>query len=365
MANSLPKHKPDYRLWVDTVEDIKLLVDEANNYADPRVTIGTIIYAAEEDQYYSIKGNNHKVNGYELLRPNSGAIFFGNTEPDIDKNSKLDALWVVDSDDVSTEEYIHGYFPEENIITSLKNRVGKLEEQVKSLMSIIEYGAIAGDSTIGGRTSIMGMSPVCTNPTTDEDEPTDDGSVKPSELLATVPNFSIKHDTIENFKKNYQNLINGELIWIRNGENINVGDPGLYMYAANKLYVGFISLASGSGNAGGSGGSGGSGSLVTIEVKDNGILDILSNRTSVNSDGILTIDDTENFNVDENGILNIKGIEPDEDIITPDTPEVEDGIISKVEDNILNISSTAKLFIEDGVLIINDSNAIEDGLIKL
>ena len=74
----------------------------------------------------------------------------------------------------------------------------------------------------------------------DEDEPTDDGSIKPSELLATVPNFSIKHDTIENFKKNYQNLINGELIWIRNGENINVGDPGLYMYAANKLYLGFI-----------------------------------------------------------------------------------------------------------------------------
>ena len=362
MANSLPKHKPDYRLWVDTVEDIKLLVDEANNYADPRVTIGTIIYAAEEDQYYSIKGNNHKVSGYEVLKTNSENIFFGNKEPNIDKNAKLKALWVVDSDDVSTEEYIHGYFPEDNIITSLKNRVGELEKQVKSLMSIIQYGAIAGDSTIGGRTSIMGMSPVCTNPTTDEDEPTDDGSIKPSELLATVPNFSIKHDTIENFKKNYQNLINGELIWIRNGENINVGDPGLYMYAANKLYVGFISLASGSGNAGGSGGSG---SLVTIEVKDDGILDILSNRTSVNSDGILIIDDTENFNVDDNGILNIKGIKSDEDITTPDKPEVEDPIKGEVEDNILNITSTAKLFIEDGVLIINDSNAIEDGVIKL
>ena len=362
MANSLPKHKPDYRLWVDTVEDIKLLVDEANNYADPRVTIGTIIYAAEEDQYYSIKGNNHKVSGYEVLKTNSENIFFGNKEPNIDRNEKLKALWVVDSDDVSTEEYIHGYFPEDNIITSLKNRVGELEKQVKSLMSIIQYGAIAGDSTIGGRTSIMGMSPVCTNPTTDEDEPTDDGSIKPSELLATVPNFSIKHDTIENFKKNYQNLINGELIWIRNGENINVGDPGLYMYAANKLYVGFISLASGSGNAGGSGGSG---SLVTIEVKDDGILDILSNRTSVNSDGILIIDDTENFNVDDTGILNIKGIKSDEDITTPDKPEVEDPIKGEVEDNILNITSTAKLFIEDGVLIINDSNAIEDGVIKL
>lgn len=348
MANSLPKHKPDYRLWVDTVEDIKLLVDEANNYKDPRVTIGTIIYAAEEDQYYSIKGNNHKVSGYEVLKTNSENIFFGNTEPNIDQNTKLKSLWVVDSDDVSTEEYIHGYFPEDNIITSLKNRVGELEKQVKSLMSIIQYGAIAGDSTIGGRTSIMGMSPVCTNPTTDEDEPTDDGSIKPSELLATVPNFSIKHDTIENFKKNYQNLINGELIWIRNGENINVGDPGLYMYAANKLYVGFISLASGSG------GSGGSGSLVTIEVKDDGILDILSNRTSVNSDGILIIDDTENFNVDDTGILNIKGIKSGEDTIK-----------GEVKDNILNITSTAKLFIEDGVLIINDANAIDEGIIKL
>lgn len=362
MANSLPKHKPDYRLWVDTEEDIKLLVDEANNYADPRVTIGTIIYAEQEDQYYSIKGHNHKVNGYDLLKANSGAIFFGNTEPDISENAKLEALWVVDSDDVSTEEYIHGYFPEDNIITSLKKRVGELEKQVKSLMSIIELGAIAGDSTIGGRTSIMGMSPVCTNPTTDEDEPTDDGNIKPSELLATVPNFSIKHDTIENFRKNYQNLINGELIWIRNGENINIGDPGLYMYAANRLYVGFISLASGSGNPGGSGGSD---SLVTIQVTDNGILDILSNRTTVNSDGILIIDDTENFNVDDNGILNIKGINSDDDIITPDKPEDEDDIISEVEDNILNITSTAKLFIEDGILVINDTNAIEEGIIKL
>ena len=134
------------------------------------------------------------------------------------------------------------------------------------------------------------------------------------------------------------------------------------MYAANKLYVGFISLASGSGNAGGSGGSG---SLVTIEVKDDGILDILSNRTSVNSDGILIIDDTENFNVDDNGILNIKGIKSDEDITTPDKPEVEDPIKGEVENNILNITSTAKLFIEDGILIINDSTAIEDGIIKL
>ena len=38
MANSLPKHKPDYRLWVDTVEDIKLLVDEANNYNVSKVS---------------------------------------------------------------------------------------------------------------------------------------------------------------------------------------------------------------------------------------------------------------------------------------------------------------------------------------
>ena len=63
--------------------------------------------------------------------------------------------------------------------------------------------------------------------------------------------------------------------------------------------------------------------------------------------------------------MNIKGIKSDEDITTPDKPEVEDPIKGEVEDNILNITSTAKLFIEDGVLIINDSNVIEDGVIKL
>ena len=73
----------------------------------------------------------------------------------------------------------------------------------------------------------------------------------------------------------------------------------------------------------------------------------------------------KNFNVDDNGILNIKGIKSDEDITTPDKPEVEDPIKGEVKDNILNITSTAKLFIEDGVLIINDSNVVEDGVIKL
>ena len=63
--------------------------------------------------------------------------------------------------------------------------------------------------------------------------------------------------------------------------------------------------------------------------------------------------------------MNIKGIKKDEDIITPDKPEVEDTIKGEVVDNILNITSTAKLFIEDGILIINDSNAIEEGIIKL
>lgn len=362
MANELPRHTPSYRVYVDTVDDIKLLIDYDNGCKDSRLTIGTIIYAEQEDCYYSIKGTNHQVTGYELLSTQAGKIYFGNTEPDVHTNAKLETLWVANNDDISTEEYINGYFAEKNIISSLQRRITDLEKQVDSLMSIIEHGAIAGDSTIGGRTSIMGMSPVCTNPTTDEDEPTDDGTIKPPELLATIPNLSIKHDTIDNFRKNYQNLINGELIWIRTGENINIGDPGLYMYAANKLYVGFISLASSTGGSGGD--SGGSGSLVTIEVTDNGILDILSNKTTVTETGVLTIDDTENFNVDDNGILNIKGISTDEDIIIPENPENVDSISATVEENILTLTSTAKITIEDGVLIIND-NIVDEGIIKL
>ena len=359
----IPQYKPGYRLWVDNIYDLKLLVDEANNFRDSRLTIGTILYVQEEDKYYSIKGQGHQVTGYEPLKTSSGNIYFGTEEPtDLTEEDKCETLWVVDDETGAVEDYINGYYPEQNIISSMQTRITQLEKIVDSLSSMLEYGVIAGDSTVGARTVMMGKSPICTNPTTDEDEETyDEGTLKPPAILATVPNLSIKHDTIDNFRKNYQNLINGELIWIRNGENINTGDPGLYMYAANKLFVGFISLASESGSDG-SGGSGGNinpDDMTTISINSEGILNILSNKIKVGTDGILNINDNNHFTIGENNVLQISSNQSSPSFPN-DQPSQEESISATFEDNILVLNTNNLISLDENNCLVFNKEIIDD-----
>lgn len=355
----IPQYKPDYRLWVDNIGDLKLLVDEANNFKDSRLTTGTILYVQEEDTYYSIKGQGHTIIGYEPLKVSSGNIYFGTDEPELSEYEKAETIWVVDNEEGAVEGYINGYQPEENIISSMNKRISDLEKTVNSLSAMLEYGIIAGDSSVGARTVMMDKSPICTNPTTDEDEETyDEGTLKPAEILATVPNLAIKHDTIDNFKKNYQNLINGELIWIRNGENINTGDPGLFIYAANKLYVGFISLASGSGS-GGSGGNINPDDMTTISINNEGVLDILSNKIKVDISGILNINDNNNFIIGENGVLQIltKQSSPS---FPSDPPSQEETISATVEDNILVLNTNNLMTLDENNCLVFNKEIIDD-----
>ena len=353
----IPQYKPDYRLWVDNIDDLKLLVDETNNFKDSRLTPGTILYVQEEDRYYSIKGQGHTIIGYEPLKVSSGNIFFGPDEPELKEDEKAETIWVVDDEEGSREGYINGYQPEENIISSMNKRISDLEKMVNSLSAILEYGIIGGDSSIGARTVMMGKSPICTNPNTDEDEETyEDGMLKPAEILATVPNLAIKHDTVENFKKNYQNLINGELIWVRNGENINAGDPGLCIYAANKLYVGFIPLAS---SGGGGGGNINPDDMTTISINSEGILDILSNKIKVDADGILNINDNNNFTIGENNVLHISS-KQSSPVFPNNQPSQEETISATIEDNILVLNTNNLMTLDENNYLVFNKEIIDD-----
>jgi hypothetical protein len=102
------------------------------------------------------------------------------------------------------------------------------------VIKIIQYGAIAGDSSIGGRTGIMSSAtPINPNPDSEDEEETTE--IEPTHLTYTVPNISVKVDTLENFSKNYRNLLNGELIWISDKQS-------LYIYINGK----FVAISNGS-----------------------------------------------------------------------------------------------------------------------
>lgn len=345
----------DARLWVDNIDDLKELVDEAHNYANPTINVGALVYVEAEDAHYRIVGDGHNnVAGYAKWQVSTNVVF--QEEEPTDK----DVLWVSESDNSAAE-----WHTEENIISNMQNRITELENQVEKLLAILRYGAIAGDSTIGGRTSIMDTAPVCTNPTTSEDEPTyEPGTERPQGLLATIPNLSPKHDTAANFSKNIQNLINGELLWIQANEDYISGeDPGLHMFVSNKFGIMFIPLASGTG-----GGSGNIPGTVTSKVyfDENGILEVISNLYKVNDDGILEITDPDNFKV-ENGILYITTGETSSN--TPGGNDTEEKIIATVTNNgILEISSQDNSILSidsNGILTISDGSVYNNGILNL
>lgn len=178
-------------------------------------------------------------NGYEWTPISSSAasaFYMGDTEPD-DK----EVIWITN---VDTSEY-----KEENtIIQNLYRRMEELEKIYSSINNVIKYGAVAGNSEIGGRVIMMNSAePV--NPNEDsedtEGEDTEDTDIIPAiqplgeDLKYTVPNISIKMDSSNNFQTNINNLIDGELCWITDYKK-------LYIYYKGE----FISVG---GSAGGSG----------------------------------------------------------------------------------------------------------------
>lgn len=153
-------------------------------------------------------------------------IVVSETEP------STEALWIDPTGDSDLNQ--------EGNLTSIRKSILTLQQQMERVIKILEYGAIAGDSSIGARTQLMSSAePINPNDddTQDSDEPedTETRQIEPDHLLYTIPNLSIKVDTLVNFSTNYRNLINGELIWISDKNS-------LYIYVDGK----FIPISNGS-----------------------------------------------------------------------------------------------------------------------
>lgn len=172
----------------------------------------------ENTTYYLI--DKDKFTDISYWKPDTSSSFLVQEEEPEDKS----ALWIDPTGDAQVNQ--------EGNLTIIRDSLQKLENQVQQLMKILNYGVIAGDSSVGARTQIMNLAdPV--NPNGGESEPIEPDT---KSLQYTVPNISVKYDTLDNFKQNYRNLIDGELIWIT--------DKGsLYIYINNK----FIPISNGDG----------------------------------------------------------------------------------------------------------------------
>jgi hypothetical protein len=74
------------------------------------------------------------------------------------------------------------------------------------------------------------------NPNEEDENTYTTVQIEPNHLTSTIPNISIKVDTLANFSANYRNLIDGELIWISDKNS-------LYIYINGN----FVSISNGSG----------------------------------------------------------------------------------------------------------------------
>lgn len=190
-------------IQVDSPSDIE-------NLENPEV--GQIVYIKDQDEYWYLKEDNV----WGILNN----IVVSETEP------SKEALWIDPTGDSEVNK-------EGNLI-NIRQSLKTLQQQMDQVIKIIQYGAIAGNSTVGGRTIMMASAdPI--NPNQDEEEE-EVVQIEPNHLNYTIPNISIKTDTMANFSSNYRNLIDGELIWMTDKNS-------LYIYINGK----FVSISNGTG----------------------------------------------------------------------------------------------------------------------
>ena len=122
------------------------------------------------------------------------------------------------------------------------------------------------------------------------------------------------------------------------------------MYAANKLFVGFISLASGSGSDG-SGGSGGNinpDDMTTISINSEGILNILSK-----------INDNNHFTIGENNVLQISTNQSSPSFPN-NQPSQEETVSATIEDNILVLNTNNLMTLDENNYLVFNKEIIDD-----
>lgn len=222
---------------------------------------------------------------------NAAFFHFGDTPPE---NTR--SLWISDSE-------MSEYNESNTVVQALFRQIAFLDEKYAELTKLLRYGVIAGDSTSAARPLIVDLEesikPEEIEDRSGEIEPITDG------LLFTVPNISIKLDTSENFQKNYQNLIDGELLF-------TIDTMKLFIYYKGN----FITI--GSNGAGGGGLSaeeimalyfsylgftGKDGHKYRLFIDESGKLSSYRNEVTE-----LVLDSSTNANVYVNGRFNINSL---------------------------------------------------------
>lgn len=206
------------------VEKIDTVADQQNLNPEP----GDIIYIKETGQLLQYTK--------DLIWNSLQTLHISDDEPE-DKG----VLWLTNA---KTSQY------QENntVVQALNNRMTQIEQMLNLLKRLITEGVISGDSTTSARATMINASPEQINPTTGETEteiaPITEG------LQYTVPCISIKNDTGDNFAKNWQNLINCELLWVNDEIVAGQEVPGrLYIYVDGN----FVPVGSGVSSGGGGG----------------------------------------------------------------------------------------------------------------
>ena len=232
-------------------------LQERDNIPRERLKVGMLCYVKQDNKYYKLEdsGTWDKANlgGSGILQVEyledlnsledveSGQIVYIKTLDEF-RYAKDDRSWgtlnniVVSETEPSTEALWIDPTGDADInqtgnLTSVRQSIATLQKQMEKVIRILYYGAIAGDSSIGARTQLMAAPPI--NPNQKEEEEPSSVQIEPDHLLYTIPNISIKIDTLANFSANYRNLVSGELIWISDKNSLYIYVDGKFIPISN------------------------------------------------------------------------------------------------------------------------------------
>jgi hypothetical protein len=186
--------------WLPLVQeaDTVIVVATKDVLYDGEYSVGTIAFAQDTQELYVY-------NDTETWVPIGGDnVVVSYNEPDDET-----ALWFDPAGDAEINE--------EGNLSELREEIAYLRKKVDALNHLLQYGAVAGNSKVGGRTQMMSTSNTQIQP---EDSSSDEGDSEDEyepivpDNACTIPNISIKMDTSTNFMNNKNNLIDGEPIFI-------------------------------------------------------------------------------------------------------------------------------------------------------
>lgn len=226
-------------------------------------------------------------NEWKPISGEGNAIYFGDEEP---TNKNL--VWVSNLD-------LQEYNDDNTVVKNLYARMAQIEAALAPVLKLVNYGVIAGDAQSSARMSIIdSATPIDPNSVdvieeSDSAENTNpDPAIEPSTegYEVTTHGISIKMDTSENFLRYYQNLIDGELLWVTNqnklfiyyqGNFVSVGGTsGGGSVTIDEIMAFFFSYLGFSSN---------NGSHYRLQVTDDGVLRVYY---YVHRDNVGSIDDS-------------------------------------------------------------------------